>query len=81
MSEQIKLETFFIDFFTQRGVVLPECWQEFNFIAAGVLDSFELLTLIMALENEVGLHIPADVIADPKNATLGMLANSIAELG
>jgi acyl carrier protein len=80
VSDVLKLDEFFQAFFEQRGVILPELWQDYDFVAAGVLDSFEILTMIMALEVKLGVHIPATLIADPNNATLGMLANSIVEL-
>ncbi|MFC0118875.1 hypothetical protein ACFFK7_13210 [Pseudoalteromonas xiamenensis] len=81
MTNPMNFEAFFRDFFEQRGVILPECWQGYDFVSAGVLDSFEILTMVMALEVELGVQVPAALLADPKNATLGVLANSIAEIG
>lgn len=74
------LTQFFQRFFEQRGVILPEQLAEYDFIAAGVLDSFEILTMIMALETEFGISIPATLLAESKNAQLGSLVTSLLEL-
>ncbi|CCQ09742.1 hypothetical protein PALB_5900 [Pseudoalteromonas luteoviolacea B = ATCC 29581] len=81
MTTAMNFAAFFRDFFEQRGVILPEHWQDYDFVSAGVLDSFEILTMVMAIEVELGVQVPAALLADPKNAMLGMLANSITELG
>jgi acyl carrier protein len=72
--------TFLHSFFAERGVILPNHWAKFNFIQAGVLDSFEILTLIVSLETHFSLTIPAEMLADPENAELGRFASALQEL-
>ncbi|WP_409523830.1 phosphopantetheine-binding protein [Nitrincola sp. MINF-07-Sa-05] len=78
MSKQ-QLYSFFIDFFEARGVTLPSCIEEFEFVSSGVLDSFELLSLIMQIELEFSVSISPEELLDEKNKTLGGLINTIEE--
>lgn len=74
------VEDFLRQFLLERGVVLPEDWQSFNFISAGVLDSFEILSMIVSLETHFALTVPATLLTNPENARLGQFINSLLEL-
>lgn len=74
------LEIFLRQFFLERGVLLPEDWQSFNFMSAGVLDSFEVLTMIVSLETHFALTIPATLLTNPDNARLGQFVTSLMDL-
>ncbi|WP_404338887.1 hypothetical protein [Pseudoalteromonas mariniglutinosa] len=69
--------SFFTDFFEARGVTLPANIDEFEFVSSGVLDSFEVLSLIMQLELEYAISFSPEELLDKKNATLGGLIKAI----
>ncbi|MBD1582213.1 acyl carrier protein [Pseudoalteromonas sp. S16_S37] len=76
MSTQA-LYCFFQDFFETRGVILPAEIDGYNFITSGVLDSFEVLSLIMQIELEFSVSFSPEELLDEKNATIGGLISSI----
>jgi acyl carrier protein len=68
-------------FFLERGVVIEEAnFEAYNFIAQGSLDSFEVLSLIMNIETQYGLSVPAELMLNEKNAQIGNLVNAILEM-
>ncbi|NOU50785.1 acyl carrier protein [Pseudoalteromonas sp. JBTF-M23] len=71
------LYSFFQDFFEARGVILPTEIEDYNFIASGVLDSFEVLSLIMQIELEFSVSFSPEELLDEKNASIGGLISSI----
>lgn len=65
---------FIITFFEERGVSLSrENYQEINYIDNAIIDSFEMLTLLMSIEDNFGVKITPMDIAEEKNKTLGEL--------
>lgn len=74
------LAAFLHQFLLERGVVLPADWQSYNFVSAGVLDSFEILTLIVSLETHFGFKVPACLLAEPANGQLGTFVAALQEL-
>lgn len=80
MTRAQALQEFLQQFFLERGVVLPEDWQAFNFIAAGVLDSFEILSMIVSLETHFALTIPSTLLTNADNARLGTFVAALLEL-
>ena len=80
MITALALQEFLQQFFLERGVVLPEDWQAFNFIAAGVLDSFEILSMIVSLETHFALTIPSTLLTNADNARLGAFVDALLEL-
>lgn len=80
MISRRALEDFLRQFFLERGVKLPEDLQYFNFISAGVLDSFEILSMIVSLETHFSLTIPPTLLTNPDNARLGQFVTSLLDL-
>jgi acyl carrier protein len=74
------LAAFLQQFLLERGVVLPADWQSYNFVSAGVLDSFEILTLIVSLETHFGFKVPASLLAEPANGQLGTFVAALQAL-
>ncbi|MFT2112680.1 hypothetical protein [Marinomonas sp. 2405UD68-3] len=68
---------FFNDFFESRGILVPQNIETFEFVKSGVLDSFEILSLILQIELEFSISFSAEELLDEKNATIGGLLNSI----
>ena len=77
-KEQLLL--FFSEFLMARGI---ECSGErllcFNFVASGLLDSFEILSMIMELELVSGIKLTPLQLVDEKNATVPGLISTILE--
>ncbi|MCF6434699.1 MULTISPECIES: phosphopantetheine-binding protein [Pseudoalteromonas] len=68
-------------FFLERGVVIPdEKLPSYDFMAAGSLDSFEVLSLIMHIEMHCQISIPAELLLDKNNAEIGNLVDAILGL-
>ncbi|MCO7190027.1 MULTISPECIES: phosphopantetheine-binding protein [unclassified Pseudoalteromonas] len=68
-------------FFEARAVVVSEAdFESFDFVAAGVLDSFEVLSMIMHIEAHLGLSVPPELLLDTRNAQVGRFADAIVAL-
>jgi acyl carrier protein len=73
-----KLQLFFKEFLMERGIeVTTDSLHDFNFVDSGLLDSFEILTMIMALETEFSLMISPDELLDRDNATVAGLIKTL----
>lgn len=73
-----KLLTFFKTFLMERGIETTDNnLHEFNFVESGLLDSFEVLTMIMAIEAEYALAILPDELLDTNNSTVGGLLKTL----
>lgn len=65
---------FIITFFLERGVSLSrEDYQDVNYVDSAIIDSFEMLTLLMAIEDNFGVKITPMDIAEQQYKTLGDL--------
>ena len=65
----------------ERGVFVEDAdIAEYDFVAAGALDSFEILSLIMSLETEYGIAVPPELMGDSENAKVGNLATALVKL-
>lgn len=75
-----QLLEFFANFFNERGI---ECNEKellaFNFVGSGLLDSFEILSMIINLEMTFGIKISPEQISDDKNANVAGLINTLIE--
>ena len=68
-------------FLLERGVFVEDAdIAEYDFVAAGALDSFEILSLIMSLETEYGFAVPPEFMVDSENAKVGNLATALVKL-
>ncbi|MCG7537140.1 phosphopantetheine-binding protein [Pseudoalteromonas sp. OOF1S-7] len=68
-------------FFEARAVLVSETdFESFDFIAAGVLDSFEVLSMIMHIEAHFGLSVPPELLLDTRNAQVGRFTDAIVAL-
>jgi acyl carrier protein len=73
-----QLIDFFNDFLMNRGIEnSPQELQSFNFIGSGLLDSFEVLTMIMELEMHTGLKLTPEELVDESNATVEGLVTTL----
>jgi acyl carrier protein len=73
-----QLIDFFNDFLMNRGIEnSPQELQSFNFIGSGLLDSFEVLTMIMELEMHTGLKLTTEELVDESNATVEGLVTTL----
>ena len=65
---------FIITFFEERGVSLScKNYQDINYIDNAIIDSFEMLTLLVSIEDNFAVKITPMEIAEEKNKTLGEL--------
>jgi acyl carrier protein len=68
-------------FLLERGVLVEDDdIADYDFIAAGTLDSFEILSLIMSLETEYAISVPPELLVSPENAKVGNLATALMNL-
>ncbi|MBH0042958.1 acyl carrier protein [Pseudoalteromonas sp. SWXJZ10B] len=68
-------------FIFERGVIIEDTdIENYNFVAAGELDSFEILSLIMNLETEFDISVPPELLVSPENAKIGSLASALMKL-
>jgi len=68
-------------FLLERGVFVEDAdIAEYDFVAAGALDSFEILSLIMSLETEYGIAVPPELMVDSENSKVGNLATALVKL-
>jgi acyl carrier protein len=78
MALEKKLQLFFKQFLMERGIETTESdIGNFNFVASGLLDSFELLTMIIGLETEFSLVVSPDELVDEANSTVQGLLNTL----
>ncbi len=79
MSES-QLVEFFQQFLAERGIELSAHeLPAFNFVASGLLDSFEILSMIMHLESSFGISVSPESISDPKNGDVAGLISTLLE--
>ncbi|MFU2508129.1 acyl carrier protein [Pseudoalteromonas sp. ASV78] len=72
---------FIQQFLLERGVVVEDAdIADYDFVAAGSLDSFEILSLIMNLETEYGISVSPELLIDSDNAKVGNLATALMKL-
>ena len=82
MITTLSLQTFFIDFLGERGIACtPENIDNFNFMASGLLDSFELLNMFIQLEMTVGIKLTPEEISDESTADVGGLIQVLLAKG
>lgn len=75
-----ELQLFFKNFLMERGIETDESsLLDFNFMASGLLDSFEILTMIIALETEFSLVVSPDELVDDKNSVVQGLLKTLLE--
>ena len=67
--------------FLGKGEALPEGIDEENFFAAGILDSFDAILLVEAIEAEYGFRFSEKHFQDPRFVTIAGLTDIIEELG
>ncbi|MBQ4846339.1 hypothetical protein [Pseudoalteromonas sp. MMG005] len=80
MMNKEHLLIFFSDFLMARGIErTDEALLNFNFVASGLLDSFEVLSMIMELELISGVKLTPLQLVDEKNATVFGLVSTILE--
>ncbi len=77
MSEN-ELLAFFQQFLSERGIELSAHeLKTFNFVASGLLDSFEILSMIIHLESSFDISVSPESISDPKNGNVAGLINTL----
>lgn len=78
MSTQKVIE-FIVDYLNERGVILTttDC-VGFNYLENGAIDSFELLSLIMALDAEFEVKIELEDMLNSQSKTVDGLALLVA---
>lgn len=75
-----QLTDFFLRFLLARGVELDaQKLADFNFVESGLLDSFEILSMIIELETEFGLSLSPEELSDTQHATVGGLMKTLLE--
>jgi len=73
-----ELLMFFQKFLMERGIETDEVsLLGFNFVGSALLDSFEILTMIIALETEFSLMVLPDELVDEKNSTVRGLLKTL----
>lgn len=75
-----QLTDFFLRFLLARGVELDaQKLADFNFVESGLLDSFEILSMIIELETEFGLSLSPEELSDTQHASVGGLMTTLLE--
>ncbi|WP_462154920.1 hypothetical protein [Pseudoalteromonas piscicida] len=78
MPSETQLLEFFHTFLLARGVaVKSEKLQSFNFMESGLLDSFEMLSMVMQIETDFGVCLTPEQMLRPDSATVGGLIDVI----
>lgn len=78
MSMETTLAEFFEQFLMARGISLTsENLLDFNFVGSGLLDSFEILSMIMEVETQFSLKLSPEELTDNNNATVGGLIRTL----
>ncbi|NKC18136.1 hypothetical protein CWC29_004665 [Pseudoalteromonas sp. S4498] len=78
MPSETQLLEFFHTFLLARGVaVKSEQLQSFNFMESGLLDSFEMLSMVMQIETDFGVRLTPEQMLRPGSATVGGLIDVI----
>jgi len=74
-----KLEVFFIDFFNERGIDIEVCdFESTNLISSGLLDSFEVLTLLINLEVELNIRLSPEELYEEDDKSISALIDKLA---
>lgn len=69
---------FIIDYLAERGAELSaDNYQGFDFIASGIIDSFETLTFLLVLEKEFGVRVQPEDFIDKEYRYVEKLADFI----
>lgn len=78
-----QLRQFFHDFLAERGVdIEAEKLLKFHFVDSGLLDSFEILSMIMQLETVFTVQFTPEELADGQMATVhGLIQAVLAKSG
>lgn len=78
MLDKATLITFFEQFLMARGVHLThEQLNDFNFMQSGLLDSFEMLSMVMQIDTEFNVKLSPEQMLSPETETVGGLINVI----
>jgi acyl carrier protein len=73
-----ELALFFKEFLMERGIeLIKDNLDDFNFVDSGLLDSFEILTMIIAIETEYSLVVLPDELLDSNNSTVKGLMKTL----
>lgn len=76
-----KLELFFTDFFSERGIeVEVNDFKSTNLIDSGLLDSFEVLTLLINLEVELGIKLSPESLYDDGDKSISGLIDNLLSI-
>ncbi|WP_440055625.1 acyl carrier protein [Pseudoalteromonas sp. T1lg65] len=77
---QAELIAFFEHFLESRGVtVSDQQLLAFNFVQSGLLDSFEILSMVMQLETEFGVSLSPEELSAQQNATVKGLIDTLCQ--
>lgn len=80
MIDAVKLESFFSQFLAERGVVIDkQSLRNFNFMQSGLLDSFEMLSMVMQLETTYSVTLTPEQMLSDDCATVGGLIKVLVE--
>ena len=76
--EKEKVLDFIINYLIERGVeVSSHNYNKINIIEDGIIDSFAILALFMAIEGEFDVKITPNDMLEEKNKTIDGLVNLI----
>lgn len=78
MLLEAQLAQFFEQFLLNRGISLTEKHlHDFNFVGSGLLDSFEILSMIVEMETQFQLKLSPEELTAQENSTVGGLINTL----
>lgn len=73
-----ELLNFFSTFFSERGFSLEgKNIGDLRFVADVMLDSFEILSMVIQLETDLGIQIPPEELANEQNASVDGLITTL----
>ena len=81
MNKELKrILSYVLNNLSARGATIPTNGvEDFNYIDSGVIDSFEILSFIMEIQNEFEIKLTPEDLQEDRIKTVGGIASMIIE--
>ena len=79
-KELNRILSYVLNCLSARGATIPtNGFEDFNYVDSGVIDSFEILSFIMEIQNEVEIKLTPEDLQEERIKTVGGIASMIIE--
>ena len=81
MNKELKrILSYVLNYLSARGATIPtKGIEDFNYVDSGVIDSFEILSFIMEIQNEFEIKLTPEDLQEERIKTIGGIAGMIIE--